>query len=551
MQNFLEIILISIDYSFNEEKEFLTKILSSYAFSKEIADINIPKEDKIIKFLKELILEKNNINNNILASLGKKLLHKVPISKEDSEFILSLSKKNINIFVSRQIIASIAYQMKMQQIYRLKVQNVENLFNSLKNIHDKNSDLLMPFISQLIDYDTAKKSFDNSTLFFTYGQNTSINEFIKMPFDVLQFPRTGDWSQIFEGIIIEIICKALISEKAHISEMAVNILSSVSLSNENITKKIAPFIADLINNYNNKTSSGVFIQFITDFILEPANNKYLDIKNSFISMIKKVGNNYNNMAINRISDLSKGQEGFEWTKQETKLYKIVAEQINDKIGKIFSDGNELVNEEKSLELINIHNLCKDIKKIWKETEIIFLTEDIEIFNKYINICSDENFAEIARNYKEENKATSSFIQLLASSAKDIQGKKIKFIELLYNYYIENFDEEHMILTAKLFEQLIEYKDIALLIKEPIIMTLSNMKIDDVNIIKNLSRIIVIKQEQYNSREKINKDEAEENDEFNLSTGSMPIYVKTLTGKTITILCNPSDRIDYVKKKDSR
>ena len=371
-----------------------------------------------------------------------------------------------------------------------------------------------------------------------------------MPFDVLQFPRTGDWSQIFEGIIIEIICKALISEKAHISEMAVNILSSVSLSNENITKKIAPFIADLINNYNNKTSSGVFIQFITDFILEPANNKYLDIKSSFISMLKKVGNNYNNMAINRISDLSKGQEGFEWTKQETKLYKIVAEQINDKIGKIFSDGNELVNEEKSLELINIHNLCKDIKKIWKETEIIFLTEDIEVFNKYINICSDENFAGIARNYKEENKATSSFIQLLASSAKDIQGKKIKFIELLYNYYIENFDEEHMILTAKLFEQLIEYKDIALLIKEPIIMTLSNMKIDDVNIIKNLSRIIVIKQEQYNSREKINRDEAEENDEdeINLSTGSMPIYVKTLTGKTITILCNPSDRIDHVKKK---
>ena len=265
-------------------------------------------------------------------------------------------------------------------------------------------------------------------------------------------------------------------------------------------------------------------------------------------MIKYVGDNYNSLAINRISDLNKGQEGFEWTKQETKLYKIVAEQIIDKIGKIFSDGNEMVNEEKSLRLINIYNLCKDIKKSWKETEIIFLTEDIEIFNKYINICSDENFAEIARNYKEENKATSAFIQLLASSAKEIQGKKIKFIELLYNYYIENFNEEHMILTAKLFKQIIEYKDIALMLKEPIIMTLSNMKIDDVNLIKNLSRIIVIKQEQYNSREKMNRDEAEENDEDNLSTGSMPIYVKTLTGKTITILCNPSDVIDEIKQK---
>jgi len=106
----------------------------------------------------------------------------------------------------------------------------------------------------------------------------------------------------------------------------------------------------------------------------------------------------------------------------------------------------------------------------------------------------------------------------------------------------------MILTAKLFKQIIEYKDIALMLKEPIIMILSNVKMDDVNIIKNLSRIFVIKQEQYNSKEKLYKDEKEEEDEFNLSTGSMPIYVKTLTGKTITILCNPSDRIDEVKQK---
>ena len=200
------------------------------------------------------------------------------------------------------------------------------------------------------------------------------------------------------------------------------------------------------------------------------------------------------MAVKRISDLNKGQDGFEWTKQETKLYKIIAEQINDKIGKIFKDGNELITEEKSLLLINIHNLCKDIKKAFEEIEIIFETEYIEEFYRIINICSDENFAEIAQNYKEEIKATSSFIKLLASSAKEIQGKKIKFIELLYNYYIENFDEEHMLLTAKLFKKLVEYKDIALMIRESIIMTMPNIKIDDINIIKNLSRIIAIKPE---------------------------------------------------------
>ena len=567
MQNFLKLIFISIDYSSKEETDFLNTILSSYAFSEESANVIIPNEEKIFSFLKEQIIEKNNINNNIIASFTKMLLANIPISKEDSAFILSLSKKKLNIFVSRQIIASIAYQMKMQQLYHIKPTNIENLLTSLKNIHDKNSDILLPFIAQLIDYKTAKKTLDNSTLFFSYGQNQSINEYIKMPFDVFQLPKTGEWTNIFEEIIIDIICKALISEKFHISELAVNILSSVSLSNENITKKIAPFIANIINNYNNKNCSAVFIQFISDFILEPANNNYPDIKSSFISMFKNVGNNYNKIAMKHLNDFSKGEEGLEWTKYETKLYKIVAEQINDKICKIYKDGYELVNEEKSKQLIHIYNICKEIKKNWDENDIIIKTENIEIFNRYINICSDENFLEIAQNYREENKATASFIKLLASSAKDIQGIKIKFIELLYNYYIENFEEEHMILTAKLFSKLIEYKDIALMIRESVIMLLSSFKLEDISLIKNLSKIIAIfpenntpevKEEKEQKKEKeelLKKEEKEQKKEKEellkkevFKKGSMSIFVKTLTGKTITIYCDPSETIDYVKKR---
>jgi hypothetical protein len=121
MQNFLKLIFISIDYSSKEETEFLYKVISSYAFSQESSNIIIPDNDKLISFLKEQIIQKNNINNNILASFSKKLLDNIPISKENSDFILSLSKKNLNIFVSRQIITSIAYQMKMQQFIILKL----------------------------------------------------------------------------------------------------------------------------------------------------------------------------------------------------------------------------------------------------------------------------------------------------------------------------------------------------------------------------------------------------------------------------------------------
>ena len=554
MQNLLELIFNSIDYSSKEDTDFLIKVLSSYVFSLESSDIKIPKQNEIYTFLKQEIINSNNINSNIIASFAKILLAEIPILKEDSEFILSLSNKNLNIFNSRQIIASIAYQMKMQQLYHIKPSNAENLFQSMKNIHDTNSDILLPFISQLIDYDTAKHSLDNSTLFFSYGQNQSINEYIKMPFDVFQIPRNGDWAPIFEKIIIEIICKALISDKYHISELAVNILSSVSLSNENITEKIAPFISNIISNFNNKNCNKVFIQFISDFIFEPENNKYTDIKQSFISMFNIVAENYNKMAVKRLTDLSKGEEGLEWTKFETKLFMIFAEKINDKICKIFCDCNELINEEKSKRLINIYNICTEIKKSWKKTEIILKTENIEIFERYIHICSDENFLELANNYKEENKATCSFIKLLASSSQYIQGTKIKFIQLLFNYYIENFDEEHMILTAKLSPQLVQYKEIALMLRESVMMTLSTFNLNDISLIKNLSRIIAI-QPSIEKKEEIQKNDLKDEDEENIdkdeeisTSYDMTIFVKTLTGKTITISCNKNDLISRVKKR---
>ena len=112
----------------------------------------------------------------------------------------------------------------------------------------------------------------------------------------------------------------------------------------------------------------------------------------------------------------------------------------------------------------------------------------------------------------------------------------------------------MILTAKLTKQLIEYKDIALMIRESVIMTLSTFNLSDISLIKNLSRIISI-QPDIDIPQEENKEEEEE-DEENIDTkkkkkynkGSMTIFVKTLTGKTININCDPSDLISDIKQK---
>ena len=546
MEKFIEIILNSIDYSSKEETDFLVGVLSSYVFSKETADIVIPKSKIASDFLKEKILSVEDINNNIIASFSKLLLSNVPISKEDASFILSLSEKKLDIFVSRQLIASIAYQMKCQQLYHFKGQNIDILYEALKNVYNKNSDLLIPFISQLIDYETAQLAISNSTLFF--NSNISINNFCKIPFGKLQFPRTGEWESIFEKIIIDMICTSLTSDKAHISELVVTILSSVSLSNDNITDKIAPFIKNILNNYNNKNFQPTLIKFATDFILESTNSKYKDIIESFIDFLRRTGDNYNKMVLNRLKDFNTGIKGFEWTKNETEIYEVVAEQISQKICRIFNDPNEQMNLTKSNELLNIHNICKDIKKNLSKVDLIVKTEHYDIFNRYIHICADENFSLICKNYKEENVATSSLINLLASSAQYIQGEKIKFVELLFNYYIENFKEEHMILVSKLTPEFINYKDIVYMIREQVIMALSTFKFEDTSLLPNISRIISTKTPEIvmpsgGNECDINK---ENNKRKKLKEGNMQIFVKTLTGKTVSIYCLEEDTIEDLK-----
>ena len=224
--------------------------------------------------MKETILNQDSINHNIKSSFGKLLLSKIPIEKEDASFILSLSQQKLDIDTSRQIIASIGYQMKCQEFYHIKPTNIDILYEALKNIYLKNVEILLPFISQLIDYKTAMEAINDSTLFFNSNDS-------------------DEWQHIFEGIIIDIICPGLMSDKAHISELAVKMLSSVSLSNNNITEKIAPFISNLIKNYDNKNNHFTFIKFTTDFVLGPNNNKYKDIIDLYLDLFCRVANDFN------------------------------------------------------------------------------------------------------------------------------------------------------------------------------------------------------------------------------------------------------------------
>ena len=444
--------------------------------------------------------------------------------------------------------------MKNQQLLHIKPQNIDILIDSLKKIYNNNIELMIPFIAQLVDMKTAQEAIDNSTLW--YNMRQSPNDYVKMLLGKLQFPRNNNWELYFEKIIIDIICDSLISEKTHVSEVAVRILASISLVNDKINDKIAPFIANLLKNYNKKIQN-IFVKFSTDFILESSNEKYKDTIDSFVNLFKTFGAQFNEIVMKNINEFIKGEKGFDWINEETKLYNIVEEQMNQKICNIFSNQ---ITEEKSNELIYIHNLCKKIKKSICEINLIVKSKSYERFEKLINIVSDENFNLIAKNYNNDNLSIISIIKLLSSSAQYIQGEKFKFIESIFNLQIEELNQEHILLISQLTPNFINYQDIVLMLRKPVCEALSLVKSEQFpEILPNISRIVAItikpkpriqnSQSSKNAEKKNYNDDSDYNcDNYNFIRGSMQIFVKTLTGKTVTIDCEPSDTIENVKAK---
>ena len=448
-----------------------------------------------------------------------------------------MSQKKLDPFIARQLIASIAYQMKNQQLLYNKEENGKILFDTLKNAYNSNKNIMISFIAQLIDEKTAEEAIKRSTLWF--NANESPFNFAFMNFGKLQFPRVGEWEGIFENILIDIICQELLSEHEHISELAVRILSSVSLTNSKITDKIAPFIANLFKEYNDKNNlNPVFIKFSTDFILESSNIKYTDTIKAFINLFKIVGNKFNSNVKRRMKELIIGEENFDWTKNETNIYKVIGEEIDNKIFSIYEDLSESITKEKSNELISIYNICIEIKNSLSDIDLIIKTSNYDLLYKIVNICSDENFSLIAKNYNDEDEATSSFIKLLSSSACYIQGTNFKFIESIFTFYIENFNEEHLKLVSDLIETIINYNDIVAMIREPVIMSLFSIEIDNfAKLLPKISKILSFSP-SIPINEGQNKDE---------NSDRMQLFVKTLTGKTITIQQRPNDTILDVKR----
>ena len=546
MSNLFATLINLIDFSFtsgSEDKDIFSLIISSFAFSQFYFKVDL--NDKQMQQFKEIITNgEKQYNNNIIMALAKKSIENVQTTTENADFILKISNLSyLNLEARRQIIASIAKHMKMKQLFNIKPNEVDKiLFNAMENIYNGCIAALHPFICFLIDKNVTETSVAS------YDAQLDITRkpdyYVTLPFScTLTIPRTNEWLPFFEDIISKFICPCLQSSESYLSNLSVKILSAITISNEKITDLIVPFIQSFLSSFEIDDIRQASIKYATKFILTSSNSKYKDAIDSFINFFKHVCEQINQKSMLHIDEMMKGEDGFKWAKDETVVYSLVSQTIDTMINSIFSEQNELMTENKSKELIHMHNICQKVAGILDDNQICVETANYIDFNNIVHIIADNNFAKMAEKWENDQEALSMFLYLLGTSGQYIQESKCKFINSILEYYIDSFDESQMRIIAENAKLFIKYRKIVDMIREPVIMTLSSISKDEFPKIVPYISMFIAREPIVIS---IPQNTAIQSTYSSSSYGSMQIFIKTLTGKHITLNVNPTDRIEDVK-----
>jgi hypothetical protein len=413
-----------------------------------------------------------------------------------------MSQRNIDTEARRHIVAAIARQVKLQELYEIKPSQVDVLFNSLKSIFYQDQNAMTTFIGQLINSNLARAAIQKSKLFFDINQNTS--EYAKMPFGNLQFPRRDSWTTFFEDVASEFMCSALLSPHKHINNLAVRVLGSVTSSNDKITEKIAPFISKCLSKYNNKSRNVLLLSFSTSFVMVSLNKKFNNTTDSFIELFRKMSTQFNVTASHHIKEMIGGDEsGFEWTNNGSSGYDAIWKSLDKLVSHIFKDKREVLSIESREELVRMNEICYRISNMIKKDGATPLveTKSFRNFMNIIQIISDDDFKCIAIS-ENDSSAMESLIKLFASEAQEINSTMPDFIPEIFEFFIDELvsdarleqrdinDHHHMRILASLTHLIIPFEKIVLMLRESILMCLQMVSTEEFNfLIPSLSKFI--------------------------------------------------------------
>ena len=523
--------------------------------------LNEMRNSKLLDFYEEFIMksieEKKiicNLPSHLLVDIVIKALEMIPMKEKEANFVLKASQQKLNIENSRYFLSTIALHLKYQYYYGMKSTYKDILIESMKNIYNQNQEAMIAFIGQLISYRNAKEAIDNHENFTQYNQNPS--NYVSSNID-LQFPRTGEWEEFFGDITLEFMCSALKSSQTHINELSIRVLCAISSSNDKISSKIAPFIIEQMSQFENDMMKDMrfIMKFAIQFILRSSNSKYEEAIESVINLIPKIAKRFNFVASTNLSKMMMlGEDGFTWVKHDSKSYLTFETAFDEAVNEIFTDKSEPIGEKQKNELLNIHSIATKMKSVLDShsenniTHPMINSEYFLAFEGIINILSDQNFKEIATSSNEQE-SLSSLLNLFASNASVLNTKIPKCIQSIFEYYIEEFEVDHMRLLAKLSSKIGPFENVLFMLREAVFMSLQMISKDEfATLIPFLSIYIAKDQIQPQNNMNTNNDNNNNNNNNNDYNYYGSLYVKTLTGKHICLEVDPTYRIEDVKAK---
>jgi ubiquitin len=557
--------LNSVDFSKSDFRSSLPitlieEALQSHFFANSFP-IFSPKDEQILEVFESILLIEKDFSSRSIYETAKKALQIIPITKNHADFVIRMSQRNIDTEARRHIVAAIVHQVKLQELYDISPSQVDSLFTSLKNIFYQDQNAMTAFIGQLIDFNLARAAINESQLFFDINQNPS--DYICMPFGNLQFPRSNSWTTFFEDVTSEFMCSALLSPHKHINDLAVRVLGSVTSSNDKITEKIAPFITTCLSEYNNKNTNVLLLSFSTGFIMTSRNKKFKKTIDAFIELFRKMNIQFNTTAIHHIKEMMGGDEsGFDWAINESFGYDAIEKSLDKIVSQIFKDKSEILSAESRSDLIHMNEICHQILDMITKEGITPLVETQSFlrFKNIIQIIADDNFKCIAIS-ENDSSAMESLIKLFASKASEINFLMSGFIPEIFEFFIDELvsddcleqrdinEHHHMRILASLTDRIVPFEKIVLMLRESILMCLQIVSTEEFKfLIPSLSKFISFSPLKETSIPYVSDNKHFESSKPSDIGGSIQIFIKTLTGKHITLYVEPTDRIEDVKSR---
>ncbi|OHS96977.1 hypothetical protein TRFO_36906 [Tritrichomonas foetus] len=330
----------------------------------------------------------------------------------------------------------------------------------------------------------------------------------------------SEWQKVYYTIVSTLFFPSLSSTTPFIIDFIIDMLFAIEV--DPITKEnvLIPFIARQLTSISPLSTCFSFYKFVVSFICQSENQKYTEIFDALIQMIETMKVHFDSCSQTRLQNMFKSKTkmspvSLEWLESQAKPYQIMKDSFNGEIVEKLIHNNQT-------DLIQIHTFCKRI--ISSNYRPIITPPKFLEFDSTIKAIAHPLFEMLINNIGDRNQCIHIILEMIG-----VYPNIPEFLENIYKQLARNA-------TAKHLETIVKWnimrEDMIKLVHNKVITLFQNEP--NFELLDGLSPILFY-QPPIQQREVY-------------SYGSFEIFIKTLTGKHVTLYVNSHDRIIDVKHK---